>query len=227
MRWDSETLRSCGLTGPGSGSDTSSSTLAATLSYLSDNPKAYDRVCSEVRSKFATAAQVAMGPRLNSCTYLRACVDEALRMSPPVGGALWREIGLGGMTVDSIALPAGVDVGVGIYSLHHNEDYHPQPFSYMPERWLVGEGLSTKESVNLARSAFVPFSTGPRSCVGKGFAYHELMLTLAHILQRFDFCRVDGWVNKAEGPGGRREFLLKDHITGAKSGPWLRFTKRD
>ncbi|OTB08340.1 hypothetical protein M426DRAFT_19016 [Hypoxylon sp. CI-4A] len=50
-----------------------------------------------------------------SCTYLRACINGSLRMSP-VGGALWREIGQGGLTVDSISVPAGVDADTSTYS---------------------------------------------------------------------------------------------------------------
>lgn len=201
------------------GSDTSSSTIAATLFYLSRNSIAYDRVYDEIRGKFKSQDEIRLGPQLNSCTYLRACIDEALRMSPPVGGALWREVSTGGMVVDSISLPAGVDVGTGIYSIHHNADYYCDPMKFIPERWVVGEAGSTKESVELSRSAFAPFSTGPRSCVGKGFAYHEMTLTLAHIIQRFDFAPVSGPHSSpmsADGPGGTEEFLLNDHITGAK-----------
>ena len=171
-----------------------------------------------MRSKFKTSNDITLGPQLNSC------IDEALRMSPAVGGSLWREIGPGGMTIDSIDLPAGVDVGTGICSLHHNK-YHREPFKYMPERWMAGESGSTKESVELARSAFVPFSTGPRSCVGKGFAYHDMMLTLARIVRRFEFCRD---LQPGEVPNRQAdEFLLRDHVTGAKDGPFLPFAVRN
>ncbi|KAL3294140.1 isoamyl alcohol oxidase [Colletotrichum asianum] len=163
------------------GSDTSSTTLAATLFYLSGNARAYARLCHEIRSTFDSVEDIRIGAKLSSCNYLRACIDEALRMSPPVGGALWREVRPGGMTIGSLSLPEGIDVGTGIYSLHHHDDYFDSPFEYKPERWVVGEDGSTKES-ELARTAFYPFSSGPRSCVGKGFAYHEITLTLAHIL---------------------------------------------
>ncbi|CCT63358.1 related to cytochrom P450 [Fusarium fujikuroi IMI 58289] len=211
------------------GTDTSSSTLAATLFYLSRNSKCYSRVSEEVRNAFSSHQDIKIGPELNSCVYLRACIEETLRMSPPVGAALWREIGPGGMNIGPLTLPAGVDVGTGIYSLHHNAAYHPEPFKYLPERWLVGEGSSTSESVELARSAFAPFSRGPRSCVGKGFAYHELTLTIAHILHRFDFSATEedfALRHGSEGPGGINEFLLHDHVTGARSGPLLQFSMR-
>ncbi|GAP87074.1 putative benzoate 4-monooxygenase cytochrome P450 [Rosellinia necatrix] len=208
------------------GSDTSSSALAATLFYLSRNARAYKRLSDEIRNTFATIEDISLGPQLNSCVYLRACIDEAMRLSPPVGGSLWREVGPGGMTVDGIYIPQGVDVGVGIYSLHHNAKYHKDPFNYVPERWIVGEGGSTKESVELGRSAFTPFSSGPRGCIGKSFAYHEITLTMALILHRFDFHSSSNDGSRVMTVNGHDQFLLKDHITGAKEGPYICFTSR-
>ncbi|TLD25654.1 hypothetical protein PspLS_06298 [Pyricularia sp. CBS 133598] len=191
------------------GSDTSSTTLSATLFYLAGDRDAQRRAREEVLHAMPGPDDVALGPALNSCAYLRSSVDEALRLSPPVGGPPWREVCAGGMTIDGEQVPAGVDVGVGIYSLHHGAN-HRDPFKFRPERWLM-------EGSGSARSAFMPFSTGSRSCVGKGFAYHEILLTLATLLQRFEFSR------EADGVDG--EFLLKDHITGAKTGPFLKFTR--
>ncbi|EOA91201.1 uncharacterized protein SETTUDRAFT_112800 [Exserohilum turcica Et28A] len=211
------------------GSDTSSSTLAATLFYLSENPGAYERLCREIRQKFSSLDEIKLGAQLNSCTYLRACIDEALRMSPPVGAALWREVGTGGITIGSVQLPQGIDVGTGIYSLHHNAKYFHEPFRFNPERWLVGENGVTKEQVELARKAFNPFSSGPRGCIGKGFAYHEMTLTLSHIIYQFDFLRSEHltrFAGKRPMIQGHAQFVLKDHITGAKEGPDLVFRIR-
>ncbi|KAF6832074.1 benzoate 4-monooxygenase cytochrome p450 [Colletotrichum musicola] len=209
------------------GSDTSSTTLAATLFYLSGNPKAYAKLCHEIRSTFQTKDDIRLGAKLNGCNYLKACIDEALRMSPPVGGALWREVRPGGVTIGSVTLPEGVDVGTGIYSLHHHNDYFEAPFEYRPERWIPGEDGVSKESVELARTAFYPFSSGPRSCVGKGFAYHEITLTLANVLYRFDFSRASEDQESSGGSTGNvNEFQMWDHVTSAKVGPWLRFQSR-
>ncbi|TLD04774.1 uncharacterized protein PgNI_09074, partial [Pyricularia grisea] len=193
------------------GSDTSSTTLAATLYYLAANPAAYRRAQAETLQAFP-----GISSEIELRILKRACIDEALRMSPPVGGALWREVGPGGITVDGLHLREGIDVGTGIYSLHHSEVYHRQPFSYLPERWLGG-GAWTKVEMAQARAAFVPFSVGPRGCVGKGLAYHELMLALAKVLHRVDFRHADD--HEAAG-----EYLLSDHVTGAKTGPFLVFS---
>lgn len=62
---------------------TTATAISATFFYLSCNPKAYAALASEIRSTFASDGDISMGPKLNSCKYLRSCIDEAMRMSPP------------------------------------------------------------------------------------------------------------------------------------------------
>ncbi|KAH8878942.1 cytochrome P450 [Thozetella sp. PMI_491] len=218
------------------GSETSSTALAAALFYLSRYPDTLARATAEVRSAFATSEGIKMGPELNACIYLCACLDEALRMSPPVGSAPWREIKADGFTVDGHYIPPGLDVGVGIYAIHHNPDYFPEPYTFKPERWLVDETgrhvERRKSEIDVARAAFNPFSLGPRSCIGKGLALAELMLALAIILHAYDIRVAAGESGKlgAGCPGHvepmrrrEKEFQLWDHVTGRKVGPVLQF----
>jgi len=155
-------------------------------------------------------------------------------MSPPIGSSPFHEVDAGGITVDGEKLPAGCDVGTGIYSIHHNPKYYPEPFVYSPGRWLVSEEYSTQEAVELARSAFTPFSIGPRACIEKGLPMMELMSVLAGILCRFDYKVANGTEGIiGEGrPGAKmgrekaKEFQLYDHVTAAKKGPVLQFRPR-
>lgn len=144
------------------GSDTTSTALAATLFYLTRNPTALRKLQDEVRARFGDVEEIRQGPALNSCAYLRACVDEAMRMSPSVGGLLPREILAGGMTIDGVFVPAGTVVGVPHYTIHHNAEYYPSPFTYAPERWIAGSKLEFGNVVGeadtaVAQSAFCPF----------------------------------------------------------------------
>lgn len=217
------------------GADTSSVTFAAILFYLADNKAAFDRAAAEVRSKFSSVDEIVMGAALTSCEYLYACINEALRMSPPVGLALWREVIVpGGMTLDGKRIPQGTDVGVPLYSIHHDEKYYKDPWTYRPERWLVDDG--TGDSVERARAVFNPFSIGIRSCLGKGLAMTEMALTTATILFVGDFRFAEGEVGET-GKGGkpgaevgrhrRNEYQLFDHVTGQKNGPVLQFRRRE
>ncbi|KAF7512379.1 hypothetical protein GJ744_001947 [Endocarpon pusillum] len=214
------------------GADTSSTALAATFFYLARNPLAYKKAAREVRLAFTSTDQIRLGSELNSLTYVRACIDEALRMSPPAGSSLYREVQSGGATVDGHHFSQGTEIGVPIYGIHHNPEYFPSPFSYLPERWIVADDDTSRANVELARAAFCPFSLGTRSCIGKGMAMVELMLTVAYALFTLDFKLADfdvsgGRVGAEKGWDVPGEFKLVDHITASKNGPMLLFRTRD
>ncbi|KAK2749200.1 hypothetical protein FQN57_006815 [Myotisia sp. PD_48] len=202
------------------GSDTSSTALAATFFYLAKYPAAYQKLATEVRAAFGSKDSIKGGQTLNSCVYLRACIDEAMRLSPSVGGALWREAQTGGAIVDGVPIPAGYDVGTGQYAVHHNEAYYPRAFEYQPERWIAQDGV-TQEMVDRAKSAFCPFSLGPRGCPGKSLAYLEISITIARAIWLYDFT----FTNPADAK--LREFELYDHFTSGGHGPHLRFKQRE
>lgn len=147
-------------------------------------------------------------------------------MSPPGGGPLWREVGVGGTMIDGVYIPEGFDVGVGIHSIHHDPAYFAEPFTYNPDRWLKSEGRT--EELEMMRKAYVPFGMGPRSCVGKPLALMELMLTMATLLWQFDF-RVSNRDEQAwaDGKLTAEQFPLRDHVTGQKDGPMIEFRLRN
>lgn len=206
------------------GSDTSSTAMAGTLFYLSRYPICYAKLTAEIRSTFSSVDDIRIGPTLNSCAYLRACIDETLRISPSAAGALWREVLPGGITVDGQFIPPGNDVGICVYALHHNKTFYPEPHLYSPERWLKhNEGSPLKHA-----KAYSPFSIGPRGCLGKSLAIMELMLTVASVIWTYDFKNVDEVV-VLDGVGEKvlaDEYQFKDHITAAKDGPVLTFRRR-
>lgn len=214
--------------------------MAATIFYLVRHAHALKTVTEEIRSKFDSVEDIVHGPELGACTYLRACIDEAMRLSPSVGGILPREVLPGGITIDGETVPAGTVVGTPHYTLHHNEAYHPSPFGYFPERWIAGakNGATgretTAEDVTLAQSAFCPFSVGPRGCIGKGLAYAEMTTTLARTLFLYDMRKAVGVADPGEGrpdlEWGRHrtsEFQLVDTFTSAKTGPMVEFKKAE
>lgn len=133
------------------GSDTSSTTLSATLYYLLRNPLCLEQVTGEIRSTFSGKEDIRTGSKLQSCHYLRACVDEAIRMSPAVPGLLPRLVLPGGLDILAMNLhiPAGVDVGTCTYAIQHHGDYIVEPFKYDPSRWL--QQASSKSQLSHAR----------------------------------------------------------------------------
>ena len=144
-----------------------------------------------------------------------------------------REVLKGGVNIDGHHFPQGTEIGTGYYALHHNEDYFPDSFTYKPNRWLAGsEPGITKESVQLARSAFCAFSMGPRVCLGKSMAYREISHTIARLVWSYDMRLAKG-SKLGEGdpsfPEGRRrpkEYQLIDTFAAKAYGPMVEFSVR-
>ncbi|TVY83920.1 Cytochrome P450 monooxygenase apf7 [Lachnellula suecica] len=208
--------------------------LSATFFYLSRNQDAYKKLAHEIRSTFASSSEI-HGTALAGCTFLRACIDEAMRLSPPAPGILWRDLAPGDdssqpFVVDGHVIPPNTVVGVNTYSLHHSEDYFPNAFAYRPERWVS----SSDEEKKISREAFAPFSVGSRGCAGKAMAYLESSLVLAKSLWYFDFESASGELGEVgagkvgleEGRERKGEFQLYDTFSSSHDGPYLKFVVR-
>lgn len=221
------------------GGDTTATAISAALFYLSRNQNAYGRLVAEIRSQFSSVDDIHSGPALSACLYLRACIDEALRLSAPVITPLYREAGPGGATVRGIYVPQGYVAASQAYALHHNEKYYPEPFSYRPERWLAPPPGPKDESTPVspeAKTAFFAFSQGTRNCAGINLAYLETSLAIARLLWVADM-RVSSHVSLAQIGGGYRndkeplrrredEYQLYDMFASDKRGPVLEFKRR-
>ncbi|KAI1129658.1 cytochrome P450, partial [Nemania abortiva] len=215
------------------GGDTTSTCLSAAFFYLSRNRACYDALAKEIRTTFKSGSEIRGGPTLAKCYYLRACIDETLRMSPPAPGTLWREQDEADasdhLVIDGHVVPKGTPIGINIYSLHHNEEYFPNSYSFEPERWLGTNGLP------IHHEAFAAFLSGPRGCAGKAMAYLEASLVLAKTIWHFDFEAAPGKLGQVgagkKGAGGGRhrevEYQIYDVFTATSDGPYLIFLPRD
>ena len=106
---------------------------------------------------------------LNSLTYTRAVLQEALRLYPP--GWLYTRRALDDDQLGSYTLPAGSDVFICSYLLHRHPEYWEQAGVFSPDRFLG--------DANWQRYAYLPFSAGPRHCIGEEFANMEMLVHLA------------------------------------------------
>jgi cytochrome P450 len=172
-------------------------------------------------------------------------------MSPVIGGILPREVLPGGIDIDGHHFPPGVDVGVPIYAIQHHDAYYPQPWKFIPERWVVNENLDrhpvssdanadpirqigTPESMALAKSVFCPFGLGPRACVGKSLAYKEITIVIARLVWLYEMRlspgRFEGEGNpKAGVQSGRhrvKEYQGQDMFVLKANGPVVEFKLR-
>ncbi|CAI0428239.1 unnamed protein product [Linum tenue] len=112
-------------------------------------------------------------------------VNESLRLYPPVFNLtreVERETKLG-----NYLLPANMALSLPILAIHHNpllwgEDCH----LFKPERFAADHGLA---------KAFLPFGSGPRTCVGLNFAAAEIKIALSMILRRYRFSLSPSYVH--------------------------------
>lgn len=229
------------------GADTTSSTLAAAFFYLTlpSSLGVLAHLQQLLRSEFANISQITWSA-IKSNTYLRAVIDETLRLAPAVPSELPRTILQNpGLQIAGEFIPAGTTVGCAAYVLHHDEDAYPDSFSFRPERWIAAASVKThlRESLTLqepeqvarAREAFCPFSLGSRGCPGKTLAYMELCLALAHVLWTFDVRRppdVEQPSVRSEEHARRHglqwredEYQLKDVFITDRAGPIIQFER--
>ncbi|KAI9732735.1 MAG: hypothetical protein M1818_007469 [Claussenomyces sp. TS43310] len=215
------------------GSNGPSVVLDAAFFYLTRYPAVYMRLVEEIRTVFNSVEEIVSGSKMNQCIYLRAVLEEALRLCPPVFGILPRQVMAGGQSIDGVFLPENTVVGTSAYCIHRNLEYFPEPSIFQPERWIVDDATgATEESVQIARSAFFAFSLGGSSCVGKQIAYQELSIALARVLFQYDFRLKAGDRTGAGDPSleeGRRdplEFQVEDVFAVLTNGPMVEFKAR-
>jgi cytochrome P450 len=221
------------------GSDTTALGLASTLFYLTrpQNQEALQTLTIEILSSFPDGVQsiTLSNPFLNKCHYLRACIDEAMRITPPASIAMMREVETSPtpVLIAGHPVPAGTDVGTCIYAIHHNESYFPSSYTFSPSRWLVSPSNPPRK-IQLAREALLTFQYGPRSCAGRALALTEIRLVLARMVWLFEMRAARGEVGRI-GEGGRSkewgrnregELQVRSHVTGCFEGPWVEFRRR-
>ncbi|CCT76004.1 related to isotrichodermin C-15 hydroxylase (cytochrome P-450 monooxygenase CYP65A1) [Fusarium fujikuroi] len=162
------------------GGETTASLLSGTTYYLLTNPDKYKTLVDEIRSTFTSEDEITL-PRVNQLQYLLAVLNEGLRIYPPSATGLARITPPGGKSIEGYWIPENTSVSVPHQSAYLSAYNFKDPRQFIPERWL---GDTKYASDN--RDVLQPFSTGPRDCIGKSFAYAEMRLLLTRLLWRFD-----------------------------------------
>ncbi|KAF5987673.1 pisatin demethylase cytochrome P450 [Fusarium coicis] len=135
------------------GSDTTSVTLTCLFHLLATNKDACVRLQEEIDNLFSSFSQP-IHSSFSKLTYLQACIDETLRLFPPVPSGLQRMTPAEGLRVGDIFIPGDTIVTVPSYTLYRDERYFTSPDDFVPERWTTKPEMVKNESV------FAPFSVG-------------------------------------------------------------------
>ncbi|KAK3998014.1 Isotrichodermin C-15 hydroxylase [Cladorrhinum sp. PSN332] len=175
------------------GSETTATLLSGVTYLLMTNPEAMKKLAAEIRGAFKSDEEIDFAT-VSNLPYLLACLDEALRMYPPVPTGLPRVVPRGGASIAGHYVPESTTVAVHQWSMYHNDEHFKDPHSYHPERWL-----NDPEFADDHKDAFQPFHIGTRNCLGRNLAYIEMRIILARVLWNFDI-KIDqeslDWMSK-------------------------------
>ena len=144
----------------GAGAVTTAWTLTVGMYHLTVQQEKLERLRAEVRSVMPDPYQPVKLQQLEQLPYLTAVIMESLRLSNGVSTRLARVAPDRSIYFRDWEIPKGTPVGMTSTLIHQNPDIFPQPFEFIPERWL-----DPKERQRL-ESYLVPFSKGTRQCAG-------------------------------------------------------------
>ncbi|KDN34444.1 hypothetical protein RSAG8_12476, partial [Rhizoctonia solani AG-8 WAC10335] len=179
------------------GSDTTSNTMSSLCYHLAIHPEFQQKLQAELDQHVPYDSSVETGNKeglvtppydavaqyddIKNLPYLNACVKEALRIHSTVGTGLPRVVPPGKTaTVSGQTFKAGSVISVPSYTTNRSSVWGNDAEEFRPERWMDDHAGSFNKY-------FVPFSLGPRACIGRNLAYMELMLIAATLFRRYKF----------------------------------------
>ncbi|CAH1271250.1 CYP4F12 [Branchiostoma lanceolatum] len=163
------------------GHDTTSSTLCWTLYSLAQHPQYQEKVQKEVDELLSGRDDDTIEwDDLNKLTFLTMCMKESMRLHGPVP-AISRTT-TEDTVIDGVPIPKDTYLMINMYALNHNPDvWGPDHMEFDPNRFHPDriKGMDSH--------AFIPFSAGPRNCIGQNFALNEEKVLLGRLLHKFTF----------------------------------------
>ncbi len=207
-RLDPANIRQQVITFIVAGHETTSGAVSFALYYLTQNPEVLARAKAEVDALWGSSEhpEPAYGD-IAKLRYVRAVLDEALRLWPTAPGYLRvarKDTVLGGR----YRIKKGQWVLVVLPLVQRDPMVWPNPEEFDPDRFAPGQMKGRAH-------AYKPFGTGQRACIGRQFALHESVLALAMILHRYDLAADRGY-----------QLQISESITLKPRGFRLGLTKR-
>nr|AKD43164.1 Cyp4d1-RA [Drosophila melanogaster] len=182
------------------GHDTTSSALMFFFYNIATHPEAQKKCFEEIRSVVGNDKSTPVSYELlNQLHYVDLCVKETLRMYPSVP-LLGRKV-LEDCEINGKLIPAGTNIGISPLYLGRREELFSEPNIFKPERFDV---VTTAEKLN--PYAYIPFSAGPRNCIGQKFAMLEIKAIVANVLRHYE---VDFVGDSSEPPVLIAELILR------------------
>ncbi|KAF8131053.1 cytochrome P450 [Boletus edulis] len=195
------------------GRDTTAATLTFSVYMLSQHPDVLARLREELITKIGLSRRPTHDD-MRELKYLRAFINEVLRLYPPV--------------------PFNTRTVYSVFLMHRRKDlWGPDADQFDPDRFL-DERLHKYLTPN--PFLFLPFNAGPRICLGQQFAYHEISYFLIRLLQSIDGVALDVGTQRlappewagAEGRKALEKVVLRFHLSMyVQDGLWVKMKEAD
>lgn len=156
------------------GHETTANVLAWTWYLLSQSPEVESKLHAELDS--VLNGRVPSMADIDELKYTRAILDETMRLYPPV--PILSRQALAEDTIRGKKVPPGSIMLIVPWLIQRHKKYWDKPDHFIPERFMPGASKPIKFT-------YIPFSAGPRVCLGKNFGIVESVLSIAMLAQRF------------------------------------------
>ncbi|CAB3256532.1 unnamed protein product [Arctia plantaginis] len=160
------------------GHDTTASGLTFCFLLLANHKDIQDKIVSELKEIFGDSKRAITMGDLSKMKYMECCIKESLRLYPPVH-FISRNL-TEATVLSNYTVPAGTLCHIPIIDLHRRADLFPDPEKFDPDRFLP------ENSVGRHTYSYIPFSAGPRNCIGQKFAMMEMKIAIAEVLRQFE-----------------------------------------
>nr|CAH7766671.1 unnamed protein product [Callosobruchus chinensis] len=189
------------------GQDSVGAAIAFTLFFLAKHQEVQDKVYEEI-DNLRTGSMITV-TQLNSMKYLEQVIKESLRLIPSV--PIFSRVLNEDVNLDGEILSRGTNVFISPFITHRLPHHFPEPLKFDPDRF------SQENMERMHPYSFIPFSIGPRNCIGYKFALLEIKTILSVFLKQFRITLAEGHEN----------YNLSYRVTlRAKGGIWLHLHSR-
>lgn len=156
------------------GHETSGALQSWVFLLLTQHPDKLDLLDTEIET--VLQGRLPSFSDLKNLKYLRAVIEETLRLYPPAY-ALFTRRAEADVNLSSVKVKKGDNIQIVPYTLHRSEKWFENAAAFEPARFI--------EAPTWPKYAYLPFGAGPRVCIGQNFGLMEACLVTATILQRW------------------------------------------
>ena len=157
------------------GYETSAGTLNWLWALLSQNNHVTKQLLTESEYLYLNIDNINI-ETINKMEFTQCVLEETLRLYPPVW--LFSRKAITDNNIGETTIPLNSDIYISPYIMHRTKKYWNEPSHFIPNRF-------TSKNNNKKNPAFIPFSLGPRRCLGEYFSFLEMKIHIGIMIKKF------------------------------------------